>query len=382
MRNSNLYSEVIILLKQFDFELSNLDPTWNILFPTLKKKWHVLQVTKYKKTFYLRCLSNYDIGTLELETRKKPRIAEAGAFKQSRTLSIEEELNKEWTELLTFVKKWLEFAKKDWIKVNKKVYEQFPFSYRYGTVSRSLVQTITPDTSTLTEALGKRKTSQFIKLVEAKYFFNFDNGVVDEFTVNKYFFYCKIAYLASFDRKSNIDNSLSGKELYLKFADGRHEGLLDIDPESKDEFAMWVDHKHPKRLGGGHPWEIKRGGSYTHIGLRVMKSDFSSNGKFKIELYGTAATRLVETIKMFLAIHKEGLPISIVGSESIYKRLLGKDNIGIIPDYESPNVAGHFFDPEEEVHEVMYWDEFKRYKKRLLPFVQWKPLPLLRPRTV
>ena len=131
---------------------------------------------------------------------------------------------------------------------------------------------------------------------------------------------------------------------------------------------MWLDNKHPKRQSGGHPWEIKRGGSYTHIGLRVMKSDFSANGKFKIELYGTAASRLAETVKMFLAIHKEGLPITIVEPESIRKRLLGDDNVGIIPNFESPEAAGHFFDPEEEVHEVMYWEEFKKNQRGLLPF--------------
>jgi hypothetical protein len=46
--------------------------------------------------------------------------------------------------------------------------------------------------------------------------------------------------------------------MYRLYADGRHEGLLDIDEDAKQEFSDWIDGKHPKRTSGGHPWEIKR----------------------------------------------------------------------------------------------------------------------------
>jgi len=38
--------------------------------------------------------------------------------------------------------------------------------------------------------------------------------------------------------------------MYAHFADGRHEGLLEIDPDSAEKFADWIDGKHPKRAIG------------------------------------------------------------------------------------------------------------------------------------
>jgi hypothetical protein len=41
--------------------------------------------------------------------------------------------------------------------------------------------------------------------------------------------------------------------MYERYADGRHEGLLDIDGDSAQAFADWIDGTHPKRGCGGHP---------------------------------------------------------------------------------------------------------------------------------
>ncbi len=59
--------------------------------------------------------------------------------------------------------------------------------------------------------------------------------------------------------------------MYARYADGRHDGLLDINPASEQEFADWIDGTHPERGMGGHPWEIKRGGNTTHIDLIVSR---------------------------------------------------------------------------------------------------------------
>jgi hypothetical protein len=66
--------------------------------------------------------------------------------------------------------------------------------------------------------------------------------------------------IAAARKEDKVDKSLSGLEMYKKYADGRHEGLLEIDPNSAQEFSDWIDGKHPRRSTGGHPWEIKRGG--------------------------------------------------------------------------------------------------------------------------
>jgi hypothetical protein len=45
--------------------------------------------------------------------------------------------------------------------------------------------------------------------------------------------------------------------------------LRDIDGDSEQEFADWIEGMHPTKSSGGHPWEIKRGGNTTQINLGV-----------------------------------------------------------------------------------------------------------------
>jgi len=180
-------------------------------------------------------------------------------------------------------------------------------------------------------------------------------------------------------KEETVDDSLSGREMYGRYADGRHEGLLDIDPYSEEEFADWIDGAHPKRGGGGHPWEIKRGGNTTHIDLTVSRPSPYRKEGFKVEMRGESIGRMIETIRMFLAIHEAGIPISIADPEGVRKRLLVQDKIGIIPFYASPHRANQHFSREEDVFDVMYYDDLGRFKRRITPFITWEPLPILKP---
>jgi hypothetical protein len=88
---------------------------------------------------------------------------------------------------------------------------------------------------------------------------------------------------------------------------------------------------------------------------------------------------MVETMRMFLAIQKAKLPISIANPEGIRKRLLAQDNIGIIPSYTSLHRANQHFSQDEDVYDVMHYDDFGRFKRRINPFITWEPLPILKP---
>ena len=88
--------------------------------------------------------------------------------------------------------------------------------------------------------------------------------------------------------------------------------------------------------------------------------------------------RMVETMKMFLAIHKASLPISIYAPEGVRKRLLGQDNIGIIPNYSSLHRANQHFRKEQDVYDVLHYDDLGRYKRRITSFIRWEPLPILK----
>lgn len=144
----------------------------------------------------------------------------------------------------------------------------------------------------------------------------------------------------------------------------------------------WIDGKHPRRSVGGHPWEIKRGGNTTHIDLCVHRPSYGSHEKFRIELRGESIGRLKETIRMFLAIQETGMPISIADPEGIRRRLLGQDNIGIVPSYNSLHRANQRFREEQHVYDVLHYGDLGRQKRRVLPFIAWEPLTILKPKGI
>ena len=98
---------------------------------------------------------------------------------------------------------------------------------------------------------------------------------------------------------------------------------------------------------------------------------------FKVELQGESIGRVVETIRMFLAIHEAKLPISIANPEGVRKRLLAQDNVSIVPCYASLHRANQHFGKEQDVFDVMHYDELGRFKRRVTPFISWEPLPIL-----
>jgi hypothetical protein len=364
-------------LRDFSFELSALDQVWKILFPDKSKTWHCLHVNKHRHTFYITHINGS--GDLEVKPQKDVRlIGSMGASWYG--VESHSQPAMEWGPLITSARKWLEVVRNDWIKANKQIQVQYPLRYRYGVVPNALIYGSLPDAYRLDEALGKKKTLKLVRLVEDGFFLKAENTEVASMTAADYFQYCRIAYTAGKRKGGAVDESLSGWEMYSRYADGRHEGLLDLDPDSEQEFADWIDGKHPKRGSGGHPWEIKRGGNTTHIDLTVSRPSFYRSKGFKIELRGESISRMVETMHMFLAIHKAKLPISISNPEGIRKRLLALDNIGIIPSYSSLHRASQHFGQEKDVFDVMHYDDLGRFKRRITPFITWDPLPILKPR--
>lgn len=363
-------------LEEFSYELSILDRVWNILFPDQGKRWHHLHVNKYKHIFYITHVSG-DGGVLEVEPESGVRAMDPlrGA---SYSIENHAQLAELWVPLIVSVRKWLGFVRTDWVKTTKRILVEYPLRYRYGIVPNAFVRDSLPDIYRLDRELGKHRALRLVRLVEDGFFLKAENMEVPSMTASDYFEYCKIAYIAGACKKGAVDDSLSGREMYRRYADGRNEGLLDIDPASEREFADWIDGKHPKRGAGGHPWEIRRGGNTTHIDLVVSRPSLYRREGFKVELQGESIGRMVETMRMFLAIHEAGLPISIANPEGVRKRLLAQDNIGIIPFFASLHRANQHFDQDKDVFDVMHYDTFGRFKRRITPFITWEPLPILK----
>jgi hypothetical protein len=363
-------------LKHFDYAIESIDHIWDIIFSHKTSRqtgYHYIRVTKYKDTFYI---GHMDGKLCSLEVQKGVSVQAAPSFGSSYEDGRHDPA-KAWDGLISSARSWLKVVKKDWIKANRQVWSSYPLNRRYGIVCNSLVRESLSDMYQIDQELGKAKTKQFIKLVEQGDVGDYKKPIVPSMTADDFFHYCKIAYIAGQRKDDTVDKNLSGRQMYERYADGRDEGLLKIVGDSKEEFADWIDGKHPKKTGGGHPWEIKRGGNTTHIDLSVSRPMYDKQG-FEICLRGRSFNRLKETICMFLAIHEAGLPITIDDPTGIRKRLLGQDNIGIVPSGHSLHRANQHFHKNDSVYDVMHYDDLGRYKSRIKPLITWEPLPILK----
>lgn len=375
MNACNIYS-FIEELRNFEYKISYLDRMWDVIFCDTRNKWNYIKISKYNDTFYIFDIS----GTLpNLELVLNKYVRESSSFEMGNDDDMTNNIPSVWDKLIAEARKWLKITQRNWIKSNQHVHKLYPLKYRKGVVFNSVIRESLPNMYRIDKELGIKKMGQFITLVEEGYFYKEKNSILKSMTANDFFKYCKIAYIHGQTKGEDIDETLSGREMYKRYADGRDEGLLEIKADSKIEFANWIDGTHPKKSRGGHPWEIKRGGNTTHISLYVSRPSYGDKDSFQMTLAGGAMTRLKETICMFLGIHAEGLPIKIADAEGIRKRLLAQDNIGIIPCFSSLHRANQDFHEHQEVYEVLYYDELGRYKRRITPFISWEPLQILKP---
>lgn len=368
---SNVYMFINKLIK-FYYKVDYSDHVWEFIFSDKQDKWYRIHMLKYDNVFYINHIDG-NLCPLEVVLNKSVKVAPTFG-----TCSYDENNIAEWDDVIIDAMKWFKMVNADWIKLNKKVYELYPWNRRRGIVPNALISASLKDIYRIGKELGAGRAKKFIRLVEEGYFHNEKNTIRAAMTANDFFNYCKIAYLSGKRKDDDIDDSLTGCEMYQRYADGRDNGLLEIDPNSEQEFADWIDGKHPKGTTGGHPFEIKRGGNTTHIDLYVSRPAYRKEG-FIVTLCGASIARLKETICMFLGIVDKGLPISIVDPKGIRKRLLAADNVGIIPCFNSLHRANQNFCEHQEVYDVLYYDDLGKYKRRIKPFIIWDPLPVLRP---
>jgi hypothetical protein len=363
-------------LHHFDHAVSSADLVWQLIFPDRRGRWMHLHVVKYRDTYYVNHIDGNSCG-LEAEKGKSVRVADS--IGSSFHDDGRHDPAGRWEPMLSSARAWMKIVKQDWIRANRRVIQEYPLACRSGIVPNAIVRATLDDLYRLDKELGKAVCKKFIGLVEEGYFLGDKNTVVESMAAKDFFEYCRIAYIAGKRKEDQLDERLSGRKMYERHADGRHEGLLDIDENSNEEFAAWIDGKHPKKTTGGHPWEIKRGGNTTHIDLGVSRPPYAQKG-FRVELRGASIGRLAETIRMFLAIHDAHLPISIADPEAIRRRLLAQDNIGILPTYDTLHRGNQQFREDQHVYDVLHYSDLGRHKRRIAPFIAWEPLPVFKPR--
>jgi hypothetical protein len=284
-----------------------------------------------------------------------------------------------WGNIILDALKWLKTTQKNWLRANQKVQSEYPLHMRKGKVAHALIRASFKDFYRLDKELGKSKMKKFIKLVEDLKFSKYRYGTRESMTAKDFFDYCKIAYIFGKEKDEHIDENLSGREMYKRYAYNGHScGISKIDQNSPQEFSDLIDGTHPKIKLGEKAWRIKGGGSATSINLCVSRANHQKEG-FEISLYGDWLHRLRETICMALAFYEADLPFGIANPETIRSRLLAQDYIGIVPSYVFYCSARWHFTEKDFVFDTLHLNDLGRYKRRILPFIVWEPLPILKP---
>lgn len=239
---------------------------------------------------------------------------------------------------------------------NDYISKNLSYKNRFGVIKRSEYWKLYPDV--------KKKLLSNISSEEINYFVENASEKVDDriqkMTSNKYFECVRLSYE---NNNYDIDN-LSDKELYLKYADGRDEGLSKINLYNSDEFDNWYNDKD---RFGGHPWEIMRGHSFYRVNLCVSHDEKG----YYLSLDGSRILRKIEIAKIYLVLKKNNVPVQIYNVDVIKNALSGNDYIGIVPDSMLPIGCENYFKDYKPLEFINIKDE------KILDYVVWEKLEKL-----
>lgn len=208
--------------------------------------------------------------------------------------------------------------------------------------------------------ISKEDADEFLSLIDQGIGVDKPKERIKEMTLGLFLKACALGYRANYDE----DPSLTPRELYDKHADGRDDGLLDIDEDDPKAFEDWENSPDSKI---GHPWEVCAGGNSTHIDLYPSKDEAGYFFSVREKSFG----RSIEAIKFFLAIHRAGYPVRLYDAIELTERFLGNDKIGIVPHGIIPRYCESWF-PGEKIIDFMnvYDDE----DKELFPYIKWQEI--------
>lgn len=316
---------------------------WEYDYPS-ESKWYKLAVSEYDGNLYFYL----DSKLLIQIPKKNESVLQPFAVPEGYITAADGLLNSiigEVAKLQNNEDKW-----------NLHLEKHLSCQRRYGRIRRSQFWEILGDDAIRPDQqLGKEMIEKLSRLIDdiKK---NENAQVLTEITANQFLRYCEIGYDAN-KYFSGEQLNLSPKKKYLAMADMRHAGLLDIDGDSPEAFSQWYHHEQM----GGHPWEICRGGNSTHISLYIHKSQ----NDWQLTLAGSSIGRVVETVRIAVALHDNGIPFSLRDSDAILQMVKGDDYIGIVPKEVLPRYCHAHFPPEDKIIDFMnlpfeYKDEIQK----------------------
>ena len=363
---------LIDLIQRFEPEHDYGDQNWEF-FVKLGRLWAGLQAKLYNGTWYFL-----------LHTEREHERPQS--FQYNPTTTAHEGVDEIGAERLralqTAIAGIFRAVKQDPVAYHAELTTTLAPTMQYGVIHRSLVRELLPDWSRFDRELSADERTRCLAILSDR-----DPAPLPQMTSGRFFEYVKTAYLANpktfAEYGETIDPTLSGRDLYCRYADGRDGGLRDIDQTSEAAFARWYDEG---AASGGHPYEIFRGGNSTHIDLHVQRTSPPEGAGWQLTLSAFSSTRLVETCRAALALHERSLPCAIAHRESYILRLRGEDYVGIVPNQADIKYGWQNFPKEFNVADTIRFGWFRdedsgrqlRPWREIRQLVTWLPLRPLR----
>lgn len=220
---------------------------------------------------------------------------------------------------------------------NETLDRDLPPQHRTGTIRRAQLWEIWPEhKAEFFGDISQKDIEEFLNVATDT--LSADVSRLPAMTANYFFSCCALGYHAN----QYPGGDKLPREQYQQHADGRDDGLLDIDPDSPEAFSHWY---HNREKIGGHPWEVCRGGNTTHISLYVQEE---ASG-YSLRLAGSSWTRTIEIVRFFLALYRSGCPVTIREAELLKSRLTGNEKIGIVPTGIFPAYCHSLFEGEQVI---------------------------------
>ncbi|MHB1336023.1 MAG: hypothetical protein ACYCXQ_08680 [Candidatus Humimicrobiaceae bacterium] len=301
---------------------------WESYYPD-ENKWYMFSFSTYKNEHYLFFDSELIFHIPDLETFEDIDSSNIGLI--------------EWIK--EKIKVTVSRIEKDTQGYNKYISKNLPYAKRIGRIIRSRYWEIFPEEGQIFKEAFPNESVAILEKIAEQSVKDSSNLSISKVSAGDYFRFCEIGYDAN-EYFKNKEKELTPKEKYLAKADGRDCGLTKLDETKKTAFVNW--YKNESNCGG-HPWEICRGGNSTHISLYLYQKEKGWN----LRLAGSSSARVVETVKMALALYMDNIPFVLEKAEEILRMIKGIDFIGIVPEKVIPRYCHGFFPDEDRIIDFM-----------------------------
>ena len=257
----------------------------------------------------------------------------------------------------------------DWLSAN------LPYRCRTGIISRKKLWEIDRMYKEWSlQGLSEHEIAEYIGYSNQEALVGKTKARYDKMTTLKYFDICAICYLAA---KYEGAENMTAEQMYLRFADDRDGGLRAIDYNSSDEFDRWYNLSTEEKWkieNPSHLWELRAGSSYSRIHLFLKKDE---NGYY-VSLSGGTEPCTDDLVRMYSALKRNNVPVYFHARETLAKKILGEDKVGIVPCTDRGWQYSYGGFPQEDVISFLAFNSDnvpKQNEKAVIQAAEWFPLP-------